>query len=84
MEKSCIINRIKELCNEQNDREIALDFSYNDRMFHAKYVFLGNGLYVTDTLYVIELKELDAEALGRICSSLLGSGSGASAIGQAL
>lgn len=82
MEKSCIINQIKELCNEQNDREIALDFIYNDRVFHARYLFLGNGLYVTDTLYVIELKELDAEILSRICSSLLGSGGDASAIGQ--
>lgn len=26
MEKSYVINRIKELCNKKNDREIALDF----------------------------------------------------------
>lgn len=40
MEKSYVINRIKELCNKKNDREIALDFSYNNRIFHAKYLFL--------------------------------------------
>ena len=27
MEKSYVINRIKELCNKKNDREIALDLS---------------------------------------------------------
>ncbi len=59
MEKSYVINRIKELCNKKNDREIALDFFYNNRIFHAKYLFLGNDLYVTDTLNVIELKDLD-------------------------
>ncbi len=47
MEKSYVINRIKELCNKKNDREIALDFFYNNRIFHAKYLFLGNDLYVT-------------------------------------
>ena len=45
MEKSYVINRIKELCNKKNDREIALDFFYNNRIFHAKYLFLGNDLY---------------------------------------
>ena len=45
MEKLYVINRIKELCNKKNDREIALDFSYNNRIFHAKYLFLGNDLY---------------------------------------
>ena len=53
MEKSYVINRIKELCNKKNDREIALDFFYNNRIFHAKYLFLGNDLYVIDTLNVI-------------------------------
>lgn len=62
MEKSYVINRIKELCNKKNDREIALDFFYNNRIFHAKYLFLGNDLYVTDTLNVIELKDLDDHA----------------------
>ena len=66
MEKSYVINRIKELCNKKNDREIALDFFYNNRIFHAKYLFLGNDLYVTDTLNVIELKDLDMGVLSRI------------------
>ena len=39
MEKSFIIDRIKELCTKKNDREIALDFSYNGGIFHAKYLF---------------------------------------------
>ena len=34
MEKSYVINRIKELCNKKNDREIALDFSYNLSLIH--------------------------------------------------
>ena len=63
MEKLYVINRIKELCNKKNDREIALDFSYNNRIFHAKYLFLGNDLYITDTLNVIELKDLDMGCL---------------------
>ncbi len=35
MEKSYVINRIKELCNKKNDREIALDFFYNNRIFRV-------------------------------------------------
>ena len=70
MEKSYVINRIKELCNKKNDREIALDFFYNNMIFHAKYLFLGNDLYVTDTLNVIELKDLDMGVLSRISELL--------------
>ena len=70
MEKSYIINRIKELCNKKNDRGITLDFSYNNRIFHAKYLFLSNGLYVTDTLSVIELKDLDIIALSKLSELL--------------
>ena len=51
MEKSYVINRIKELCNKKNDREIALDFFYNNRIFHAKYLFLGNDLIVSAKRY---------------------------------
>lgn len=68
--KSYVINRIKELCNKKNDREIALDFSYNNRIFHAKYLFLGNDLYITDTLNVIELKDLDMGVLSRLSELL--------------
>lgn len=70
MDKSFIINRIKELCNSKNDREIALDFSYNDSIFHAKYLFLGNRLYVTDRLNVIEVKDLDMEVLNKLSELL--------------
>ena len=70
MEKSYVINRIKELCNKKNDIEIALDFSYNNRIFHAKYLFLGNDLYITDTLNVIELKDLDMGVLSRLSELL--------------
>ena len=70
MEKSYVINRIKELCNKKNDREIALDFFYNNSIFHEKYLFLGNDLYVTDTLNVIELKDLDMGVLSRISELL--------------
>ena len=66
MEKPVIINRIKELCNKENDREINLDFFYNDRIFHARYLFLANKLYVTDTLGVVELKDLDTCTLDKI------------------
>lgn len=70
MEKTFIINQIEELCTKKNDREIALDFSYNDRIFHAKYLFLGNRLYVTDTLSVIEVKDLDMGVLNRLSELL--------------
>ena len=66
MEKIAIIDRIKNLCNEKNDRELKLDFIYNDKIFHSKYVFLANGLYVTDRLAVIELKDLDIDILEKI------------------
>ena len=36
------------------------------RIFHAKYLFLGNDLYITDTLNVIELKDLDMGVLSRL------------------
>ena len=65
MEKLYVINRIKELCNKKNDREIALDFSYTNRIFHAKYLFLGNDIYITDTLNVIELMDLYMGFLSR-------------------
>ena len=41
-----------------------------NRIFHAKYLFLGNDLYVTDTLNVIELKDLDMGVLSRISELL--------------
>lgn len=66
MDKQVIIDRIKDLCNEKNDREIKMDISYNDRIFHARYLFLGNKLYITDMLVTIELKELDMGVLEKI------------------
>lgn len=66
MEKTIIIDQIKNLCNKKNDRELKLDFFYNDRVFHSKYLFLANSLYVTDTLEVIELKDLDRDILEKI------------------
>ena len=36
----------------------------------SKYLFLGNDLYVTDTLNVIELKDLDMGVLSRISELL--------------
>lgn len=70
MQKPVILDQIKKLCNEINDREIYLDFSYKDNMFHARYLFLGNELYITDTLGVIELKELELEILEKIGNML--------------
>ncbi len=70
MENSYVINRIKDFCNIKYVRELALDFSYNNRIFHAKYLFLGNDLYITDTLNVIELKDLDMGVLSRLSELL--------------
>lgn len=70
MEKLYVINRIKELCNKKNDREIVLDFFYNNRIFYVKYLFLGNDFYVIDILNVIELKDLDMGVLSRISELL--------------
>lgn len=66
MDKQVIIDRIKDMCYVKNDREIKLDISYNNRIFHAKYLFLGNKLYITDMLVAIELKELDMRTLEKI------------------
>lgn len=70
MEKTVIINHIKELCSKKNDRELKMDFFYNDKIFHSKYIFLANRLYVTDTLETIELKDLDMETLEEISNIL--------------
>ena len=38
-----------------------------DWSFDAKYVFLGeSGTYVTDTLYLLNIDELDTDSLSRI------------------
>ena len=45
MEKSYVINRIKELCNKKNDREIALDFFYNNTDADFENAFLKTEYY---------------------------------------
>lgn len=70
MEKAIILSQLEDLCNIENDREINMEFVYCGALFHAKYLFLGNKLYLTDKVKVIELEDLDFDILIRIIKRL--------------
>lgn len=70
MEKAIILSQLEDLCNTENDREINMEFVYCGVLFHAKYLFLGNKLYVTDTVKAIELNDLEFDILIRIIERL--------------
>ena len=67
MERTELIEAIRKVCEIQND--IRLDRRVRGEVwfFDAAYIFLGeNGIYVTDTLYIISIDELDTGSLNRI------------------
>ena len=67
MNKAELIEEIKKVCKVRNDIEIDMVVTGEDWSFDAKYVFLGeSGTYVTDTLYLLNIDELDTDSLSRI------------------
>lgn len=67
MNKAELIEEIKKVCKVRNDIKIKMVVTGEDWSLDAKYVFLSeNGAYVTDTLYLVNIDELDAESLNRI------------------
>lgn len=66
MNKTIVIEQIKKLCINNNDRKINIKICNGEKIFHAKYVFLGNDLYVTDGFDVMKINELDIEILNKI------------------
>ena len=67
MNKAELIEEIKKVCKVRNDIKIKMVVTGEDWFLDAKYVFLSeSGAYVTDTLYLVNIDELDAESLNRI------------------
>lgn len=67
MERTELIEAIRKVCEIQNDIRIDMRVRGEDWFFDAAYIFLGeNGIYVTDTLYIISIDELDTGSLNRI------------------
>lgn len=67
MNKTELIEEIKKVCKVRNDIKIKMVVTGENWSFDAKYVFLGeSGVYVTDTLYIINIDELDTDSLSRI------------------
>lgn len=67
MERTELIEAIRKICEIQNDIRIDMRVRGEDWFFDAAYIFLGeNGIYVTDTLYIISIDELDTGSLNRI------------------
>ena len=67
MERTELIEAIRKVCEIQNDIRIDMRVRGKGWFFDAAYIFLGeNEIYVTDTLYIIRIDELDTESLNRI------------------
>jgi hypothetical protein len=67
MNKTELLEKIKKICEMRNDIRIDMTVEGENRSFDAKYVFLSKtGVYVTDTLRMISIDELDTGALNRI------------------
>ena len=67
MDKADLIDKIRKVCRIRNDIKIDMTVKGEHSFFYAKYVFLGEtGIYVTDTLYIIDIEELDTESLAGI------------------
>ena len=67
MERTELIEAIRKVCEIQNDIRIDMRVRGEGWFFDAAYKFLGeNGIYVTDTLYIISIDELDTGSLNRI------------------
>lgn len=67
MNKTELVEKIKKVCKVWNDIGIDMTVEVEGWSFDAKYVFFGeSGVYVTDTLYIINIDELDVDSLSRI------------------
>lgn len=72
MNKAELIEEIKKNCKMRNDIKIDMVVTGEDWSFDAKYVFLGeSGAYVTDTLYIVSIDELDIKSLNRIYQNIV-------------
>lgn len=72
MKKNELIEAIKNICDKKNDIRIDQTVKGEGWSFDAKYIFLGEkGLYVTDTLYIIGIGEIDTESLNRIYQEIV-------------
>ena len=67
MERTELIEAIRKVCEIQNAIRIDMRVRGEGWNFDAANIFLGeNGIYVTDTLYIISIDELDTGSLNRI------------------
>ena len=67
MERTELPEAIRKVCEIQNDIRIDMRVRGKNWYFDAAYIFLGGKeVYVTDTLYIIRIEELDTESLNRI------------------
>ncbi|MGJ0872159.1 MULTISPECIES: hypothetical protein [Bacteroidaceae] len=58
---------IEKVCKKRNDLRIDMTVEGEGCSFDEKYMFLSeSGVYVTDTLYIINIDELDTGSLSRI------------------
>lgn len=72
MNKAELIEEIKKVCKVRNDIKIDMVVTGENWSFDAKYVFFGeSGAYVTDTLYLLNIDELDTDSLSRIYQNIV-------------
>lgn len=58
---------IEKVCKKRNDLRIDMTVEGEGWSFDEKYMFLSeSGVYVTNTLYIINIDELDTGSLSRI------------------
>lgn len=72
MDKADLIDKIRKVCRIRNDIKIDMTVKGKKWFFDAIYVFLGETeIYVTDTLYIIDIEELDTESLAGIYQKIV-------------
>lgn len=72
MERTELTEAIRKVCEIQNDIRIDMRVRGKNWYFDAAYIFLGEKeVYVTDTLYIIRIEELDTESLNRIYQKIV-------------
>lgn len=72
MERTELTEAIRKVCEIQNDIRIDMRVRGKNWYFDAAYIFLGGKeVYVTDTLYIIRIEELDTESLNRIYQKIV-------------
>ena len=72
MDKADLIDKIRKVFRIRNDIKIDMTVKGENWFFDAIYVFLGETeIYVTDTLYIIDIEELDTESLAGIYQKIV-------------